>query len=122
MGVASFSCGNEGFAAILPGICMASAGGIVRAFPLPVPLTGLALGDGGIARPNLGMLGPGLERAPRGAGRSSGAGVVMRGTGVDVRGGGVDRRGAVEDMRGVGDDSLGRLVLDSSALGFTASV
>lgn len=69
MGVASCKRGNEGREPIWPGIWSESPG-----------MAGLALGDGGMARPSwsLGVLGP-LDRLPGMGGRRSGAGLDIFG-------------------------------------------
>ena len=63
-GVASCNRGREGLDPICPGICKDRPGGPA----------GLALGDGGIARPSLGVLAPLFCRLPGIGGRSKGAG------------------------------------------------
>lgn len=65
--MASCNRGREGLEAICPGICKDKAPGCGP------PLTGLTFGEGGMARPNLGVLAP-LFRLPGIGGRSKGAG------------------------------------------------
>ena len=79
MGVASCNRGREGLAA-MPGICNDRPGGPA----------GLAFGEGGMARPSLGVFAP-LCRLPGIGGRSKGAGEDILGciygcgvSGVDV--------------------------------------
>lgn len=87
IGVASCSLGREGLDAICPGICSFSPPGWGLDVTCPGicnfnppscgPLTGFALGDGGIARPNRGTLGPLPPLLPGIGGRSNGAGEDM---------------------------------------------
>lgn len=70
IGVASCSFGRAGLEDICPGICSFNP-------PSWEPLTGLALGDGGIASPNRGTLGALPPRLPGIGGRSNGAGEDM---------------------------------------------
>lgn len=64
IGVANCNRGRDGLDAIWPGICRDN----------PIGLVGFALGEGGIARPSLGVLAPPLGRLPGIGGRNSGAG------------------------------------------------
>jgi hypothetical protein len=68
MGVANCNRGREGLEAVCPGICKDKPVGCGP------PLTGLTLGEGGMARPNLGVLVPLFCRLPGMGGRSKGAG------------------------------------------------
>ena len=78
MGVASCNRGREGLEPICPGICKDRPPGCG---PL---LTGLTFGEGGIARPNLGVLAPPF-RLPGIGGRSKGAGEDILGCGFGSR-------------------------------------
>jgi hypothetical protein len=73
IGVASCKRGKDGLDPIAPGICS------VRPPGAGPPLTGLTLGEGGMASPNLGVLAPLFWRLPGIGGRSSGAGEDMAG-------------------------------------------
>ncbi len=73
IGVASRSCGNDGLA-----FCAGCDGSPGRD---GAPVTGLAFGDGGMARPNLGVRAPPFDRLPGMGGRSNGAGEDIIGTG-----------------------------------------
>ena len=73
--MASCNRGREGLEAICPGICKDKAPGCGP------PLTGLTLGEGGMARPNLGVLAPLFCRPPGIGGRSKGAGDDIFGAG-----------------------------------------
>ena len=67
------------------GVARRSCGGVGRARvrPSPLPLIGLACGDGGIERPRRGVRAPPWERAPGIGGRRRGAGEDMLECGVD---------------------------------------
>lgn len=68
IGVANCNRGREGLAAICPGICSD------RPPVGPPPFAGLTFGEGGMARPNLGVRVPLVCRLPGIGGRNSGAG------------------------------------------------
>ena len=72
IGVANCNLGSDGLDPIAPGICSERPAG---AGP---PLTGLTLGEGGMASPNLGVLAP-LWRPPGIGGRNNGAGEDIAG-------------------------------------------
>lgn len=78
IGVANCNRGNEGRAGIEPGICN------VRPF-VAGALTGLAFGEGGMARPNLGALAPPFCRLPGIGGRNNGAGEDILGNELRAR-------------------------------------
>jgi hypothetical protein len=68
MGVASCNRGSDGLDGICPGICKVKPPGCGP------PPKGFTLGEGGIARPSLGVLAPPFCRLPGIGGRSKGAG------------------------------------------------
>lgn len=71
--MATCNLGRDGLDAIAPGICSVSPAGVGP------PLTGLALGEGGMASPNLGVLAPLFWRLPGIGGRNNGAGEDIAG-------------------------------------------
>lgn len=74
--MASWRRGNDGRGAICPGIWRERPAGRAAA----APSTGLADGEGGMARPRRGVRAPPLEREP-------GIGGRRRGAGEDILGG-----------------------------------